>query len=160
MKDIINYEGLYAVTSCGKIWSYVNKKFLKPYTVGYGYLYVRLFKEGKSKQMYVHRLVAEAYIPNPNNYEQVNHINEKKTDNYIGNLEWCCAKYNTNYGTRNKKLAEAKFKKVKCIETGIIYNSMIEAGIKTNTNYSSIGNCCKGRYKTAGGYHWEYLGDD
>lgn len=105
MIDIKGYEGLYAVTSCGKIWSYRKGAFLSPINNG-KYLYVELWKNGKRKRERIHRLVAQAYLPNPNNLPQVNHKDEVKTHNYLGNLEWCDASYNINYGTRNERVAK------------------------------------------------------
>ena len=89
MKDIIGYEGLYAVTSCGKVWSYKSKKFLKPGKRRDGYLHVSLYKGGEGKLYYIHRLVAEAYLPNPNGLQQVNHKDENRENNALQNLEWC-----------------------------------------------------------------------
>ena len=104
MKDIKGYEGLYAITPEGDVYSYKRKKFLKPGVNGIGYLYVSLCKDGKIKHYGVHRLVAEAYIPNPDNLPQINHKDENKENNCLQNLEWCDAKYNINYGTRNEKI--------------------------------------------------------
>lgn len=73
---------------------------------------VSLYKDGKGKTLYVHRLVAEAYIPNPEEKTEVNHKSEVKTDNCINNLEWMTAKENSNYGTRNKRIG----KSVYCVE--------------------------------------------
>ena len=103
MKDIPGYEGKYAATSCGKIWSYKSKKFLKPKSDKDGYYKVNLYYDGKQKTYFIHRLVALTYIPNPNNLPQVNHKSEIKTENFIDNLEWCTGEYNTNYGTRNER---------------------------------------------------------
>ena len=89
MKDIQGYEGLYAVTSCGKVWSYKNERFLKPYKKRDGYLEVYLYKGGERKHYIIHRLVAMAYIPNPDNLPQVNHKDENKENNALPNLEWC-----------------------------------------------------------------------
>lgn len=86
MKDIKNYEGLYAITSCGRVWSYRNQMFLKPANAGKGYLKVGLSKNGFLEQCYVHRLVAEAYIPNPLGLPEVNHLDEIKSHNYVNNL--------------------------------------------------------------------------
>lgn len=108
MKDIEGYEGLYAITSCGKVWSYKSKKFLKARYDKDGYISVALRKDGKTKYFFVHRLVAMAYIPNPNNLPEVNHKNEIKSDNNINNLEWCTRKYNANYGTIKERLAFAR----------------------------------------------------
>jgi hypothetical protein len=97
VKDIPGFEGLYAVTSCGKVWSYRRKKFLKPYVECGGYLKVSLCKGGKREQFKVHRLVAQAYIPNPLGLPQVNHISENKTENHMNNLEWISHADNCRY---------------------------------------------------------------
>lgn len=88
MRDIPGYEGLYAATEDGRIWSYRRKKFLKPGKGKDGYLYVILCKDGKPKTYRIHRLVAETYLPNPLNLPQVNHLDEDKTNNALPNLEW------------------------------------------------------------------------
>ena len=89
----------------GNIWSYKNKKEpfkLKLITNKYGYYVVNLYINKKLKQFRVNRLIAQTFIPNPNNYPQVNHINGNKLDNSVCNLEWCSAKENTNHAIRNK----------------------------------------------------------
>lgn len=83
MRDIKDYEGLYGITSCGRVWSYRSKKFLKPANDGSGYLKVALCKDKKRKWYYIHRLVAEAYIPNPENKLYINHIDENKANNSL-----------------------------------------------------------------------------
>lgn len=88
MKDIPGYEGLYAATSCGKIWDYKNKKFLPQWSNGTPYLLVTLRKDGVKKNMRVHRLVAMTYLPNPDNLPQVEHKNQNPKDNYLNNLRW------------------------------------------------------------------------
>jgi hypothetical protein len=103
MKDIIGYEGLYAVTSCGKVWSYKSKKFLKQRLDKDGYPRVTLHKNGKLKTYHVHKLVALAFVPNPNGYVEINHKSEIKTQNWVSNIEWCSHKYNVNYGTRTER---------------------------------------------------------
>ena len=108
MRDIKDYEGLYAITSCGRVWSYRRKKFLKPGN-SRGYLTVTLCKEGQQKTYSIHRLVAEAYIPNPEGLPQVNHKDECKTNNCINNLEWCDGVYNVNYGTRNLRAVKTRW---------------------------------------------------
>ena len=153
MKDINGYEGLYAVTPCGKVWSYRNKKFLKPGKDKGGYLLVSLYKQGeRRKHFLVHRLVAKAYIPNPNNLPQVNHKDEGKTHNWAANLEWCDAKYNSNYGTRIERIS----KSVYCVELDKIFPSIIAAECETGINRNSISKAAHGKLKTAGGYHWKY----
>lgn len=151
MRDTPGYEGLYAATSCGKVWSYRAKKFLKPFDDGHGYLCVNLFKDGKRKHYKIHRLVAETYLPNPNNLPQVNHIDENKSNNALLNLEWCTAAYNINY---------SKAKKVICLETNEIFDSITEAAKAVNISKSHITECCKGKLKSAAGYHWAYYYED
>lgn len=101
MKDILGYEGLYAVTSCGRVWSYKSNRFLEPYRDRKGYLRVTLYGNGSKKDCKVHRLVAEAYLPNPNNWPHINHKDEIKSHNFLGNLEWCNADYNNHYGSHS-----------------------------------------------------------
>ena len=156
MKDIKGYEGLYAITSCGKVWSYRSKKFLKSCKQSTEYLAITLCKDGTRKSYTIHRLVAEAYLPNPNNLPQVNHKDENKTHNYINNLEWCDNTYNINYGTRNKRVGRARSKTVICVETNIVYYSPTEVEQTLGIDASSIHKCCKGKRHTAGGYHWRY----
>lgn len=154
MRDIPDYEGLYAVTSCGRIWSYKRKIFLKPCKTKNGYLQVTLSKNGDREQIYIHRIVMETYEPCENMKDlQVNHKSEIKIDNSLNNLEWCDARYNVNYGTRTQRTR----KRVRCIETGIIYESLTEASSKTGISQGSISECCNGKRKTAGGFHWEYI---
>lgn len=156
MKDIQGYEGLYAVTEDGRVWSYRSKKFLKPGVVR-GYLQITLSKNGVKTQCCIHRLVATAYIPNPENKPQVNHKDENKLNNCVDNLEWMTNKENTNYGTRNERIGKAQGKLVRCIETGVIYYSTREAGRQTGLNQSHISKVCRGERKTTGGYHWEFV---
>lgn len=156
MKDIKGYEGLYAITSCGKVWSYKRKRFLNPYKLNNGYLQVGLCKDGIRKLYSVHRLVAEVYIPNPENKPCVNHIDECKTNNALQNLEWVTHKENNNYGSHNERSAKARRKKVICIETGEIFNSLAEAAKSVNRSIGNICLCLKGKHKTCAGYHWAY----
>lgn len=88
-KEIKGYEGLYEIDDLGNVTSVKRNATKKATVFPSGYAYVRLHKNGEGKSFRVHRLVAEAFLPNPNGYEQVNHINGVKTDNYLGNLEWC-----------------------------------------------------------------------
>ena len=157
MKDIKGYEGLYAITTEGDVWSYKSKRFLKPVADCKGYLFVRLCKDGKVKSYRLHRLVAEAYLPNPDNLPQINHRDENKTNNCLQNLEWCDASYNTNYGTRNEKVSNSK--KIPILQYDLDGNlirewpSATDVGKEVNGN---ICNCLKGRYKSAYGYIWKY----
>lgn len=145
MRDIKDYEGLYAITSCGRVWSYRSKKFLKPRKARNDYLRVCLYKDGRCEDYYIHRLVAEAYIPNPNNLPQVNHKDRVRSHNWINNLEWCDAKYNVCYSSS---------KKVKCVETGEVFDTIHEAAESIGRATTNIVATLNGRQKTCGGYHW------
>lgn len=122
-KDICEYKGIYQVSNCGRVkrLAYEIKnpaprangsvlKFkehlLTPRKITHGYLSIMLYKKGKPKNYKIHRLVAQAFIPNPDNLPEVNHKDEDKTNNCVDNLEWCTHKYNSNYGTRPKRIGE------------------------------------------------------
>lgn len=153
-KDIKGYEGLYQVSNMGNVKSLGNggsnskEKILKPQKNYKNYLFVGLWKQGKRKFYLIHRLVAEAFINNPNNYEEVNHRDEDKTNNTIENLEWCTHFYNCNY---------SQSKQVLCVETGIVYPSTIEVERQLGFANSHISSACTGRLKTAYGYTWRYI---
>ena len=159
MKDIKGYEGLYAVTTDGQVWSYRSNKFLTPYNV-VGYHYVDLRKKGHRKQFRVHRLVAEAYIPNPENKPQINHKDENKINNHVSNLEWVTAKENVNYGTHNERMAKTRSKAVYCEELDRVFESQKEAAAELGLYGGNISSCCNGRIKTSGGYHWRFATQD
>ena len=118
-RPVVGYEGLYEVSSYGRVRGvdrYDNRncfrkgKVLSPFKDRYGYLSVVLSCNGKCKTTNVHRLVAKAFLPNPDNLPQVNHKDEVKLNNCVDNLEWCSAKYNNTYGTRQDKVRESKLK--------------------------------------------------
>ena len=153
MKDISGYEGLYAVTSCGKVYSYRNKRFLTPWVNSKGYLMVNLCKDGKVKKYLIHRLVAEAYLPNPENLPQINHKDENKTNNCLQNLEWCDAKYNTNYGTRNEKIKKPILQLSLDGELIREWNSATDVGKEVR---KGISKCLRGKSKSSYGYIWKY----
>lgn len=106
-KDIEGYEGLYQVSNEGEVKSKRNK-IVKIELTYHGYCRVHLWKNGIGKHHSLHRLVAQAFIPNPNNLPQVNHKDEDKTNNHAENLEWCNATYNSNYGTRNQRVSNTQ----------------------------------------------------
>lgn len=151
MRDIKNYEKLYAITSCGKVWSYKSQKF-KPQANNKGYLTVQLCKDGEIKRYLISRLVAEAYIANPNN-PVVNHLDENPLHNYISNLEWTTQKENCNYGSRNKKIA----KQVYCEELDKTFDSGAQAAKELGLSAGNISSCCNGRIKSVNGYHFKNL---
>lgn len=101
-RTIIGYEGLYEVSNTGQVRNY-RGKLLRPGLNHNGYLKCVLCKKGKTKTIYIHRLVAQAFIPNPQDLPQVNHKDEDKTNNSVDNLEWCNSKYNVNYGCAQDK---------------------------------------------------------
>lgn len=119
-----------------------------------GYLAVGLTKDRNQTTFSIHRLVAETFINNEKNLPCVNHKDENKLNNRVDNLEWCDYGYNNSYGTRTKRTC----KRVKCIETGIIYDSTVQAGKSTGVNRVYITNCCNNKALSAGGYHWIYVG--
>lgn len=180
-KTISGYED-YEISNYGRVKSLGNdktrkEKILKPNTNKDGYQLATLFKDCKRKMFQVHRLVAMAFIPNPNNYEQVNHKDEVKTNNHVDNLEWCDRKYNVNYGTRNEKISKAmsgenhpmygkfgkehpKSKQISQLNLNgeVIknWNSAIDVERTLGYHHQSISKCCSGKRKFAHGYKWCY----
>lgn len=125
-----------------------------------GYMRIKIWYGPRCKAMAVHRLVAEAFIPNPDNKPQVNHINGDKNNNCVDNLEWCTQSENMLH--RYRKLGVRQpyrdGKKVKCIETGEVYKSIREASRRTSIQCSSISAVCRNyKIKTAGGLHWMFV---
>lgn len=159
IKDIKDYEGYYAITSDGEVLSTRYNRTLKPRPTEDGYLQVVLCVRGDQKPFYVHRLVAQAFVPNPEGLPEVNHIDENKNNNDVSNLEWVTAKDNCNHGTRNERMAKKHFKTVINLDTLHMYESVKLASALTGANKTSIASCCRGQAKTAGGYHWCYLED-
>ena len=167
-KDIKDYEGLYQVSNLGRVKSIPRKGTVKTERIIAGgfdgkYTFYALSKNNRRKLILGHRLVAEAFIPNPNNLPQVNHINEIKTDNRVENLEWCDEKYNINYGTGVERRAVQKRKRIMKLTMGnkeiCIYNSLTEAAKDSKASAGCISSCCNGRkdYKSAGGFKWKYI---
>ena len=123
-----------------------------------GYLELEIL----GKHHYIHRLVAEAFIPNPDNLPCINHKDENKENNSVENLEWCDYSYNANYGTRTKRAKEKQFGDrfvVINLDTGEVYKTPKDASRATGIHNDSISRVCKGKSKTAGGYRWRYLNE-
>jgi len=175
-KDIKNYEGLYQVSSFGrvrsldrqawngKVWHEKKGVSLALRKHNAGYLSVALSKEGRVDYFLVHRLVGEAFLERCPSKSEINHIDEDKYNNHVGNLEWATPKENMNHGTRVKRCLD-KFK-----ETGFVkkvvqmdlegnfiaeYESQIEASRQTGVRQGSISSAILGKYKTAGGHKWK-----
>ena len=173
-KPVVGYEGLYEVSDLGRVKKVARTITLTDGTVkkidesilnqsdSNGYLKVGLYRNGVSKSNWVHRLVAQAFIPNNDQSKAViNHKDENKRNNSVANLEWCTYKYNANYGRRNERISESISKPILQfdLETGLIiatYPSIKEAGLSTGINQISISRVARGKYKTAGGYGWKY----
>lgn len=156
-KEIEGFPG-YLITPNGEVIGRRLGKPMKPETIWSGYKRVSIFDEsGQRRHVLVHRLVAEAFIPNPDNKRDVNHIDECKTNNAVSNLEWVTRSENCRHGTANARRAEKHRKKVRNVDTGEVFNSIGDAAKTIATGKCHIGGVCDGKHKTAGGYRWEYI---
>lgn len=160
-KTIEGYEQ-YSVSDSGEVRNNITGKILKQTIDKDGYYMVTLHNSdsGKKRWVGVGRLVAEEFIPNPNNYSQVNHKDEDKSNNSVENLEWCTASYNTNYGTRNSRCAAKMGKMVyqfKDNELVGIWQSTKIAGRFCSISPTNIADCARGLKNSAGGYKWSYV---
>lgn len=173
-KDIAGYEGKYQVSSLGRIKSLPitdgrclrsDAKVLSPVQDKTGYYRVHLRRDGRDKRLSVHRLVAMAFVENPNMYKYVNHKDENKTNNNASNLEWCTLKYNTNYGTAVQRRRNTFVKKYgrpvdrydmdgNFIKHYDCTRSVMEDGF----NPSNVYSCCAGLngYTQTGGFKWKF----
>lgn len=177
-KNIEGYEGLYQVSNLGRVKSL--DKYL-PDTLGRvsfrkekiicqlqrgGYLAVQIWKKGKNKKFLVHRLVATAFIPNPDNLPQVNHKDENKANNNVDNLEWCTHQYNMDYGTRVERIRLKQLNDVKKSKPVLQYTldgefiaeypSLLEVKRLFNYDGGNIRRVCNGEYKQCYGYKWKF----
>ena len=174
-RNVVGYDGLYEVSSdgvvrslprvCHKMEGKVLKEYiylgkvLTPSSDRKGYQKVKLYKDGKGKVKFVHRLVLEAFRSNHQRLPQINHINEDKSDNRLCNLEWCSASYNVNYGKRNKALEKPVEQMTKDMVVIGVFKSTCEASRKTGVKQTNISQNCLGKRKSAGGYIWHYLSE-
>lgn len=157
MKDIKGYEGRYAATADGRIWSHISQKYLKGADNGHGYLCVQLSDaSGERHTKKIHRLIAETLIPNPEGLIDVNHKDNCRTNNSIDNLEWVTRKENCNNEGGNRNFNRRRLP-VRCVETGEVYANQAEASRATGIGRYNISNCITGKQQTAGGYHWERI---
>ena len=160
-KDIKGYEGLYQVSNLGRIksfnyWNQGKIRILKLRFHKEGYLIVSLNKNTKTKIKFVHRLIAEAFIPNPENKPEIDHINGIRDDNRIENLRWVTRKENMNNELTKQRCKKSNVKKVRCLTTNEVLFSISEASRKYDVDLGDIVRCCKGQKKTAKGYRFEY----
>ena len=168
-RDIEGYEKLYQVSTLGRVKSLGRmvpskngsfrkepEKLLKPQNDRYGYQYVILCNCGNRKKCLVHRLVAQSFIPNPNHYSIINHINKIRDCNVIENLEWCTEAYNVRYSCSIPIIQFSKNGKI--IK---VWSAIRDVEKEQGIHHSHISDCCKNKngYITAGGYKWKYLDD-
>lgn len=168
-KEIPGFEGLYEVSTDGLVRSmdrisphghHLKGKVLKQMTHNKGYLQVSLCKDGVVHQMLVHRLVAQVFIPNPKGLDFINHKDEDKSNNFVGNLEWCTQHYNNTYNGKMEKLAELKQKPVVQMNLDgsevARFKSAAHAARSLNFDKARINHCCRGEAKTHHGFTWKY----
>lgn len=172
-KGYEEFAGLYEVSNYGRIRSKsrqvidtlgrkrcVEGKLLSSHSTPNGYFIIALCNQKLHLSTHVHTLVALAFLPNPNNYPQVNHKDEDKSNNRADNLEWCTAKYNTNYGTCIKRRSKSRCTKIKQFDLQgnllSVYKSIREAASQLQRHPQGISACLTGRQKTAYGYIWKY----
>ena len=156
-KTIEEYPN-YEVSNMGNVRRKGRKRLKPLFTKSTGYYMVCLYNEFGVKRVLIHRLVADAFLSNPNNYPVVNHINEDKTDNRVENLEWCTRSYNINYGTSINKIRKSKQKG--CLQMDMEGNIIKEweciRVAQRTLKINNISKCCMGKMKTTGGYKWKY----
>lgn len=170
-KDIPNYEGLYQASNLGRIrsldreqyvgsknqyckFNYTRKlksKIIKPKTTKDNYYEVTLTKNNEKKFIRVHRLIAMTFIPNPNNYPVINHINYNRFDNRVENLEWCTVWYNNRY-SKAKKVAQFD-KNYNLIK---VWNCMSDVYRELGIPVTNLSKCCHNKKLTAKTYYWRY----
>lgn len=147
MRKINGFKN-YSVTSCGRIWSDKRKSFLTPFE-SKGYLFVQMYDDnGVKRTVMVHRAVAMAYLPNPENLRTVDHIDGCPKHNWLNNLQWMTDKDN---------VIKSQGKKIRCVELDLDFPSQTAAAEYMGCCHQNISNCLRGKSKTACGYHWEVV---
>lgn len=161
-RDVAGFENRYQVSNFGRVRSLRNNKRIikeKISTGGYCSVHLRDAAHNLSVYKSVHRLVAEAFIYKADGASEVNHVDGDKTNNHASNLEWCTHSENMKHRSYVLNYKPCNCKKVRCIETGELYESTSSAGRDKCINHMHIAGCCRRDYgrHTAGGYHWEYV---
>lgn len=163
-KDVIGYEGLYQVSNYGDVKSLNYRRtgkehILSPSPFKEGYIHITLCKSGIEETIPVHILVANAFIPNPDNLPEVNHKDENKSNNQVDNLEWCTRSYNLNHGTRKERIREKKRMPIRCYKDGKLvkqYDAISDA-TQDGFNTGCISLCCNNKRKTYKGFTWKFI---
>lgn len=164
-RDIDGYEGLYQISNKGRVKSLYkgSERILNP-DIDTGYYRIVLYNDSVKKHFLLHRLVAQAFIPNPYNLPEVNHKDENKKNNCVYNLEWCDRRYNNNYGTRNERVGDSQSKPIfQYSKSGDFireWKSAHEVERVLGIDQGNISKCCKGKLKSAGGFVWKYKEKD
>ena len=160
VETFVKIEGFenYEVSNLGKVRNIKSGRILKPHLNHNGYLKHHLYKHNKLKELFLHRIIAIAFIDNHEEKPCVNHIDENKLNNDLSNLEWCTVRENLIHGTRTKRVAEKNFKKVIQLDLNdnVLneFESMRQAERETGVSVGNISSCCNGKTKSAGGYKW------
>lgn len=175
-KEIKDYENLYQISNLGNVRSLRyknNNKLMKLSINNSGYVQISLHYKGKRKPVLVHRLVAEAFIENKENKPLVNHKDGNKQNNNVDNLEWCTSQENIIHAIKTGLSRVSNKQRENCRRLGRLsrksvdqydiygnfiktWSSILEASQHFKTNDSHIGECCRGKLQTAGGYIWKY----
>lgn len=181
-RDVEGFEEHLQISSCGRLKRkhavVVRSKNRGSYTVRErilainpderGYMFKSINIEGRNVNLNIHRLVAKAFVANPNGYPDVNHIDENHSDNIYTNLEWCTRKYNSNYGTIKERTRKTKVNRGHTRKIVLYtydgepvkeFDTLDDAGRELGINSVMIGRCCKGTVSCADGYHFRYKGE-
>ena len=160
-KPIKGFEGLYEVDDLGNVYSVRRNKIMSPVIINSGYYTVKLSKNKILTRYLIHRLVAQAFLDNPDNLPCVNHKDEDKTNNSVDNLEWCTYQYNNSYNDKGKRISATKSIPVYQFDlTGNLikeWKSMKEAGKSLGIDEANISAACSGKLKTYKGFIWKKI---
>lgn len=159
-RDVPGYEGFYQVSNQGQVRRTKSGRLLKPHNSGNGYLQAMLSKDNRRNYQLIHRLVALAFIPNPEGKPQVNHKNGVKSDNSVHNLEWCTMSENLLHRHRVLGLPGCRSKVVICLDTGTAYPSAKAAAQATGAHRSAVTQCCLGKQKTTKKLRFKFKEDN